>query len=133
EGRKGILRVHAKGKPLDDTADLDVIARRTPGFTGADLANVINEGALLAARRGKKAITMLELEEAIDRVIAGPERRTRLIGEKEKRVIAYHEGGHALVAYVLPNADPVHKITIIPSVQPLGYTRTPPREHKCRV
>jgi len=130
EGRKAILRVHAKGKPLDVTADLDVIARRTPGFTGADLANVINEGALLAARRGKTGITMPELEEAIDRVIAGPERRTRLIGEKEKRVIAYHEGGHALVAHVLPNSDPVHKITIIPRGQALGYTMTLPMEDK---
>jgi cell division protease FtsH len=130
EGRKGILRVHARGKPLDPTVDLDVIARRTPGFTGADLANVINEGALLTARRGKPAITMLELEEAIDRVVAGPERRTRLIGEKEKRVIAYHEAGHALVAYVLPNSDPVHKITIIPRGQALGYTMTLPTEDK---
>jgi len=130
EGRKGILRVHAKGKPLDPSADLDVIARRTPGFTGADLANVINEGALLTARRGKKAVTMLELEEAIDRVMAGPERRTRLISDREKRVIAYHEGGHALVAYLLPNADPVHKISVIPRGRALGYTLTLPMEDK---
>nr|MBA3737718.1 ATP-dependent zinc metalloprotease FtsH [Actinomycetota bacterium] len=130
EGRKGILAVHARGKPLDPTVELDVIARRTPGFTGADLANVVNEGALLAARRGKKAITMLELEEAIDRVVAGPERKTRLISEREKRIIAYHEAGHALVAYVLPNADPVHKITIIPRGQALGYTMTLPTEDK---
>jgi cell division protease FtsH len=130
EGRKGILQVHAKGKPLDSNADLVVIARRTPGFTGADLANVINEGALLTARRGKPAITMLELEEAIDRVVAGPERRTRLISEREKKIIAYHEGGHALVAYLLPNADPVHKISVIPRGRALGYTLTLPTEDK---
>ncbi|TMK83889.1 MAG: ATP-dependent zinc metalloprotease FtsH, partial [Actinobacteria bacterium] len=130
EGRKGILRVHARGKPLDPTVELDVIARRTPGFTGADLANVINEGALLTARRGKSAVTMVELEEAIDRVVAGPERRTRLISEREKKVIAYHEGGHALVAYLLPNADPVHKISVIPRGRALGYTLTLPLEDK---
>jgi len=130
EGRKGILRVHGRGKPLDDSVDLDVIARRTPGFTGADLANVVNEGALLTARRGKPAITMLELEEAIDRVVAGPERKTRLISDREKRIIAYHEAGHALVAYVLPNADPVHKITIMPRGRALGYTMTLPMEDK---
>jgi cell division protease FtsH len=130
EGRKGILRVHARGKPLDPMVDLDVIARRTPGFTGADLANVINEGALLTARRGKPAIGMLELEEAIDRVVAGPERRTRLISDREKRVIAYHEAGHALVAYVLPNADPVHKISVIPRGRALGYTLTLPMEDR---
>jgi cell division protease FtsH len=130
EGRKGILKVHAKGKPLDENVSLDVIARRTPGFTGADLSNVINESALLAARRGKAGITMKELEEAIDRVVAGPERRTRLISDKEKNIISYHEGGHALVAYLLPNADPVHKITIIPRGQALGYTMTLPTEDK---
>jgi cell division protease FtsH len=130
EGRRGILKVHGRGKPLDPGVDLDVVARRTPGFTGADLANVMNEGALLAARRGKKAITMWELEEAIDRVMAGPERRTRLISEREKRVIAYHEAGHALVAHVLPNADPVHKISIIPRGRALGYTQTLPTEDK---
>jgi len=130
EGRKGILSVHARGKPLDASVDLEVIARRTPGFTGADLANVINEGALLTARRGKQAVTMLELEEAIDRVVAGPERRTRLISEREKKIIAYHEAGHALVAYVLPNADPVHKISVIPRGRALGYTLTLPTEDK---
>jgi cell division protease FtsH len=130
EGRRGILKVHGRGKPLDPDVDLDVVARRTPGFTGADLANVMNEGALLAARRGKKTITMWELEEAIDRVMAGPERRTRLISEREKRVIAYHEAGHALVAHVLPNADPVHKISIIPRGRALGYTQTLPTEDK---
>jgi cell division protease FtsH len=130
EGRKGILRVHAKGKPIDPAVDLEVIARRTPGFTGADLSNAINEAALLAARRNKRAISMAEMEEAIDRVIAGPERKTRLIGEREKRVIAYHEAGHALVAYVLPNADPVHKVSVISRGQALGYTLTLPLEDK---
>jgi cell division protease FtsH len=130
QGRRHILGVHARGKPVDPAVDLDVIARRTPGFTGADLSNVINEGALLAARRGKKAITILELEEAIDRVVAGPERRTRLISDREKKVIAYHEAGHALVAYVLPYADPVHKITIIQRGRALGYTMTLPIEDK---
>jgi cell division protease FtsH len=130
EGRRGIMKVHARGKPLDPSVDLDVVARRTPGFTGADLANVVNEGALLAARAGKRGITMTELEEAIDRVVAGPERRTRLISEREKRIIAYHEGGHALVAHVLPNSDPVHKISVIPRGRALGYTLTLPTEDK---
>jgi cell division protease FtsH len=130
EGRKGILRIHGRGKPLDAGVDLDVIARRTPGFTGADLANVINEAALLTARRNKQAVTMAELDEAIDRVVAGPERRSRIISDREKRVIAYHEGGHALVAYLLPNADPVHKITIIPRGRALGYTMTLPMQDK---
>ena len=130
EGRKGILKVHAKGKPFDETVDLSTIARRTPGFTGADLSNVINESALLAARWGKKAISMKEVEEAIDRVMAGPERKTRVMSEREKRVIAYHEGGHALVAHILPNTDPVHKISVIPRGRALGYTLTLPEEDK---
>ncbi len=130
EGRKGILRVHARGKPLDEGVDLDVIAKRTPGFTGADLANVINEAALLAARWSKRAISMDEIEEAIDRVMAGPERKTRVMNDREKRLIAYHEGGHALVAHVLPNTDPVHKITVIPRGRALGYTLTLPTEDK---
>ena len=130
EGRKGILKVHARGKPFDESVDLSTIARRTPGFTGADLSNVINEAALLAARWGKKAITMKEVEEAIDRVMAGPERKTRVMSEREKRVIAYHEGGHALVAHVLPNTDPVHKISVIPRGRALGYTLTLPEEDK---
>ena len=113
-GRKGILRVHARGKPIAPDADLDIIARRTPGFTGADLANVINEGALLTARSNGKRITMEALEEAIDRVMAGPKRKSVLLSEKERKVIAYHEGGHALVGHAMPHADPVHKVTIIP-------------------
>jgi cell division protease FtsH len=130
EGRRGILQVHARGKPFDKFVDVDVVARRTPGFTGADLANVVNEAALLAARRGKRTITMSELEEAIDRVIAGPERRTRIISDREKRIIAYHEGGHALAAHVLPHTDPVHKISVIPRGRALGYTLTLPTEDR---
>jgi cell division protease FtsH len=130
KGRIAILEVHAKGKPMAAGAELDVLARRTPGFTGADLANVMNEAALLAARRGKKEISMSELEEAIDRVVAGPERKSRVISDKEKRVIAYHEAGHALVGHALPNADPVHKISIIPRGRALGYTLSLPTEDK---
>src|SRR5690606_10411997 len=130
EGRKGILRVHAQGKPIGPDVDLDVLARRTPGFTGADLANVINEGALLSARRGRNQIDMATLEEAIDRVMAGPERKTRVMSDAEKKVIAYHEGGHALVGHALPNADPVHKITILPRGRALGYTMSLPTEDK---
>jgi cell division protease FtsH len=130
EGRKGILRVHGRGKPLADDVDLDVIARRTPGFTGADLSNVLNEAALLTARQGADLITMPVLEESIDRVMAGPERKSRLMSDKEKKIIAYHEGGHALVAHALPNSDPVHKITILPRGRALGYTMTLPTEDK---
>ena len=130
EGRKAILRVHARGKPFDATVDLSVLARRTPGFTGADLANVINEGALLAARRNLRAISMKEIEEAVDRVMAGPERKSRIMDEQERRLIAYHEGGHAMVAHVLPNTDEVHKITVIPRGRALGYTLTLPEQDK---
>ncbi|REE97934.1 ATP-dependent zinc metalloprotease FtsH [Thermomonospora umbrina] len=130
EGRKGILRVHGRGKPFGPDVDLDVIARRTPGFTGADLANVINEAALLTARFDRKLIDMETLEESIDRVMAGPERKSRLMSEAEKKIIAYHEGGHALVAHALPNADPVHKVTILPRGRALGYTMTLPMEDK---
>jgi cell division protease FtsH len=130
EGRKAILRVHARGKPFDDTVDLEVLARRTPGFTGADLANAINEAALLAARRNKRAISMAEIEEAVDRVMAGPERKSRVMDEQERRLIAYHEGGHAMVAHVLPNTDEVHKITVIPRGRALGYTLTLPEQDK---
>jgi cell division protease FtsH len=129
-GRKGILRVHARGKPIAPDADLDIIARRTPGFTGADLANVINEAALLTARSSGKQISMASLEEAIDRVMAGPERKSAILSEKERKIIAYHEGGHALVGHAMPNADPVHKITIIPRGRALGYTQALPTEDK---
>ncbi len=129
-GRRGILQVHARGKPLAPDVELETIARRTPGFTGADLANVINEGALLTARMNAKQIGMAMLEEAIDRVMAGPERKSRVMSEKEKKIIAYHEGGHALVGHALPNADPVHKITILPRGSALGYTMALPTEDK---
>jgi cell division protease FtsH len=129
-GRIGILKVHTRGKPLAKAIDIEVLARRTPGFTGADLANVVNEAALLAARFSRAEIGMDELEEAIDRVLAGPERRSRVISEKEKKVIAYHEAGHALVSHALPNADPVHKVSIVARGQALGYTLNLPTEDK---
>jgi cell division protease FtsH len=129
-GREAILQVHARGKPLGDDVDLSVLARQTPGFTGADLANLVNEAALLAARFGKKEIAHAEMEESIERVIAGPERKTRLMSEREKRTVAYHEAGHAIVGHALPNADPVHKITIIPRGQALGFTMQLPTEDK---
>lgn len=122
EGRKKILEVHTKGKPLAPDVNLEVLAKRTPGFTGADLANLVNEAALLAARRNKTRITMDEFEEAIDRVIAGPQRRSRVVDEKERLVVAYHEVGHALVGELLPEAEPVHKISILPRGMALGYT-----------
>jgi cell division protease FtsH len=130
KGRVEILKIHTRGKPMADDIDLEVLARRTPGFTGADLANMVNEAALLAARHGKKRIEMEELEEAIERVIAGPEKKSRLISEKEKRIIAYHETGHALVGHVLPNTDPIHKISIISRGRALGYTLALPTEDK---
>ncbi|MEJ5298974.1 MAG: ATP-dependent zinc metalloprotease FtsH [Armatimonadota bacterium] len=130
EGRKAILQVHTRGKPLADDVNLDSLARRTPGFSGADLANLVNEAALLAARRDKTKITMDEFEASVDRVIAGPERRSRLISEKEKRVVAYHEVGHALVMELLPNGDPVHKVSILPRGLALGYTMALPGEDK---
>jgi cell division protease FtsH len=129
-GRRGILKVHARGKPIASDADLDVIARRTPGFTGADLANVINEAALLTARANGKQISMASLEEAIDRVMAGPERKSAILSEKERKLIAYHEGGHALVGHAMAHADPVHKVTIIPRGRALGYTMALPTEDK---
>jgi cell division protease FtsH len=132
-GRKGILKVHARGKPFLPDVDLEMIARRTPGFTGADLANVINEGALLTARGNQTQISMASLEEAIDRVTAGPKRKSVLLSEKERKIIAYHEGGHALVGHAMPHADPVHKITIIPRGRALGYTASAPTEDKVLV
>jgi cell division protease FtsH len=129
-GRRQILEVHTKGKPLDTNIDLDTLAAGTPGFTGADLANLVNEAALLAARRGRKTIGELELEEGIMRVIAGPEKKTRLLSEHERKVTAYHEMGHALVGHYLPHCDPVHKISIISRGQALGYTISLPAEDK---
>jgi cell division protease FtsH len=129
-GRKAILTVHAKGKPLAKGVDLGVIAKQTPGFSGADLANLINEGAILAARRNLKQINLKELEDSIDKVIAGPERKGRIISQKEKEMIAYHEAGHALAAKMRPNADPVHKITIVARGMAGGWTRFLPTEDR---
>jgi cell division protease FtsH len=129
-GRKQILEVHAKGKPLTPDVDLTAVAKRTPGFTGADLANVLNEAALLTARSEKKLIDNKALDEAIDRVVAGPQKKTRLMNDKEKKITAYHEGGHALVAHALPHMDPVHKVTILPRGRALGYTMVLPEEDK---
>ena len=129
-GRHAILSVHAKGKPVAEDVDLATTAQQTPGFSGADLANLINEAAILSARRGRQDIGQDELSEAQDRVIAGPERKSRVIGEKEKYVTAYHEAGHALVASLLPNADPVHKISIIARGSMGGYTRLLPTEDR---
>jgi cell division protease FtsH len=130
KGRRAILDVHARNKPLDSTVDLDVLARQTPGFSGADLANLINEAAILAARANKKVIGMDELEEAIARVIAGPERKSRRISDHEKEIIAYHEVGHALVMKALPHTDPVHKVSIISRGMALGWTMSLPEEDK---
>ncbi len=129
-GRKAILQVHAKDKPLEPGVDLEVLARRTPGFTGADLANMLNEAALLSARRNKTKLGMEEMEDAIERVIAGPEKKSRVISEKEKELVAYHEAGHALVGALLPNMDPVHKISIIPRGKAGGYTLLLPTEDR---
>ena len=129
-GREAILKVHGKGKPLGTDIDLGVLAGQTPGFTGADLANLINEAALLTARAGKKTVTMLELEEGIMRVLAGPEKKTRLLSEEERLITAYHEMGHAIVGHYLPNCDPVHKISVISRGQALGYTISLPSEDK---
>ncbi len=129
-GREKILQVHTRGKPLGDDITVETIARGTPGFTGADLANLVNEAALLAARYDKEEINMSEMEEAVDRVIAGPERKTRIISEKEKEITAYHEAGHAVVGALLPEADPVHKISIIPRGQALGVTMSLPTEDR---
>jgi cell division protease FtsH len=130
KGRKQILEVHTRGKPLAQSIDLDALAGQTPGFTGADLANLINEAALLTARSSKREITMTELEEGIMRVIAGPEKKSRVMSEKERLVTAYHELGHAIVGHLLPNTDPVHKVSIISRGQALGYTISLPSEDK---
>ncbi|MCD6462828.1 MAG: ATP-dependent zinc metalloprotease FtsH [Thermotogae bacterium] len=130
-GRAEILKIHMRGKPIAEDVDVDILARRTPGFVGADLENLVNEAALLAIRRGKKKVTMSEFEEAIDMVIAGPARKSRIISPKEKKTIAYHEVGHAIVSTLLPNADPVHRISIIPrGYRALGYTLQLPLEDK---
>jgi cell division protease FtsH len=130
EGRREILRVHARGKPIAPEIDLDALAAQTPGFTGADLANLVNEAALLAARHGKKQVDMVELEEGIMRVVAGPEKKTRLMSEKEKAITAFHEMGHALVGHFLPNTDPVHKISVVGRGQALGFTIALPMQDK---
>jgi len=129
-GRKAILQVHAKGKPLEPTVDLEVIAKQTPGFSGADLANLVNEAAILAARRNKKKISLSDLEESIDRVLLGPERKSRVVSMKEKEIKAYHEAGHALVARSLPNADPVHKVSVVSRGLVGGYTKQLPTEDR---
>ncbi|MGI6189394.1 MAG: ATP-dependent zinc metalloprotease FtsH [Caldicoprobacteraceae bacterium] len=130
KGREEILKVHSRGKPLMPEVDLEVLAKRTPGFTGADLENMMNEAAILAARKGQKQIGMDELEEAITRVIAGPEKKSRVLTEKDRRLVAYHEAGHAVVSKLLPNADPVHQISIIPRGMAGGYTLTLPEQDK---
>ena len=130
KGRTEILKVHVKGKPIGQDVNLDVIAQRTPGFTGADLSNLVNEAALLTARKDKKAINMSEMEEAAERVIMGPERKSRVISDKEKRLTAYHEGGHTIVGMLLEHTDPVHKVTIIPRGRAGGYTLSLPKEDK---
>ncbi len=129
-GREAILQVHTRGKPIAKHIDLDTLAAQTPGFTGADLANLVNEAALLAARHGHKVIDMPELEEGIMRVLAGPEKKSRLLSEKEKAITAYHEMGHALVGHYLPNTDPVHKISIVSRGAALGFTISLPAEDK---
>jgi len=128
--REDILKIHMKGKPVADDVNVSVIARQTPGFTGADLENLFNEAALLTARHNKKKITMEEIQESIERIIAGPEKKSRIISDEEKKIIAYHEAGHALVAYYLPHADPIHKISVISRGMSLGYTITLPEQDK---
>jgi cell division protease FtsH len=125
-----ILKVHTKGKPLDKSVDVENIARQSPGFSGADLANLVNESAILAARRNKKVIGMPEFQEALERIVAGPERKSRLISDQEKVIIAYHEGGHAVVQRILPKCDPVQKVTIISRGMALGYTMALPTEDR---
>jgi len=129
-GRTEILKVHAKGKPLSKNVSFETLAKQTPGFTGADLANLLNEAALLAARKNKKSISSSDIENSIDRVLAGPEKKSQLMTENEKKIIAYHETGHALVGWALPNADPIHKVTIIPRGRALGYTQALPETEK---
>ena len=127
-GRMAVLQVHVRGKPLTSDVDLEALAKLTPGFAGADLENLVNEAAILAARRGKKAISMREMQESMERVMAGPERKSRVISPPERKVIAYHEAGHAVVMFNLKYADPIHKITIIPRGQALGYAMSLPED-----
>ncbi len=129
-GREAILKVHIRGKPLENNVDLGVVARSTPGFTGADLENLVNEAAILAARRNKTLIGQSEFQESIERVIAGPERRSRLISQEEKQIVAYHEAGHAVVMHALPHGDPVHKVSIISRGMAAGYTLALPQEER---
>ena len=129
-GRTEILKVHAKDKPLAKNINLKTVAKQTPGFTGADLANLLNEAALLTARKNKKKVSIQDIENSIDRVLAGPEKKSRLMSDQEKLIIAYHETGHALVGWALPNADPIHKVTIIPRGRALGYTQALPEGEK---
>jgi len=129
-GREQILKIHGRGKPLDKGVILKNVAKQTPGFTGADLANLFNEASLMAARHNKKKISMFEVEEAVERVIAGPEKKSRIISEEEKRIIAYHESGHAILSYVLPHTDPIHKMSIISRGRALGYVITLPEEDR---
>ena len=131
EGRLAILKVHTRGKPLADKLDLRVLARRTPGFTGADLSNVVNEAAILAARQDKTCIEMRDMEEAVERVVAGPERKSRFINARDKKLIAYHEAGHVLVGMYVKHADPIHRVSIIPRGEAGGYTLTLPEEDRC--
>jgi cell division protease FtsH len=130
KGREQIMKVHSKGKPLTPDVNYGILARMTPGFTGADIENMMNEGALLAARRNKTTISMQELEDAMTRVIAGPEKKSRVMSEKDKRLVAYHEAGHAVLAKLLPNTAPVHEVSIIPRGQAGGYTMILPEEDK---
>ncbi len=130
KGRVAILKVHTKGKPLDKGVDPEGVARQSPGFSGADLANLVNEAAILSARRNKKVIGMSEFQEALERIVAGPERKSRVISDAEKAIIAYHEGGHAVVQRILPKCDPVSKVTIISRGMALGYTMALPQEDR---
>ena len=130
KGRTAILKVHTKGKPLDKTVVVEEVARQSPGFSGADLANLVNEAAILAARRNKKVVGMNEFSEALERIVAGPERKSRVISDEEKRIIAFHEGGHAVVQRILPKCDPVAKVTVISRGMALGYTMALPTEDR---
>jgi cell division protease FtsH len=130
KGRTAILKVHTKGKPLDKSVAVEEVARQSPGFSGADLANLVNEAAILSARRNKKVIGMNEFSEALERIVAGPERKSRVISDEEKRIIAYHEGGHAVVQRILPKCDPVAKVTVISRGMALGYTMALPTEDR---